>query len=139
MKIKFFLSLIVLTLIGALALSQIESVSAIASSGPITSPSPSPTPSPITSAIYKVRGKVGYRLLNLLQPLVGITVTALNSNTHQAQTAQTNSLGEYGFKLNQGVYILSVDDTNHIDFNPNQIQVDLIGNLSGINFKGTWH
>lgn len=135
MKIKFFLTLIFVLFAGVLTLSQVNSVNAISSSKLITEP----ITSPITSATYKIRGKVGFRLLNALHPVAGIIVKALNSNTSEVQTTQTNSLGEYGFFLKQGAYILSVDDTEHIDFNPNQIQVNLNQNLSGINFKGTWH
>lgn len=134
MKVRLFLSLIFVTILGALTLSQIGSVSVLASTATINEP----ITAPITAPTYILGGRVGYRYLNIMYPVAGMIVEFLNTGTGEYYTSQTNSLGQYSHILKQGRYTVSVKDTEYIDFDPNQKTGNLNKDTTNINFKGIW-
>ena len=138
MKVKLIIATVAFLLLGGLTLSQVSRVNAISISGQI-----SPITGPITSAAHILKGRIGIRVINLIYPATGVTVKATNfltgSKNTTTHTAIVDSQGSYSFVLNEGNYIVSVNDSPHVDFPINEKPVSLYqDSINTIEFLGIY-
>lgn len=105
---------------------------------PVTYPKLTVTPTPIPNYNYKsVSGYVAYKVGRWELPAARISIVAINANTSERYTTNTNFLGRYSFNLKQGNYKITVTEKNkNITFFPPSYLITLNKNINNLTFIG---
>ena len=138
MNLKIITFLVNFLLLAVIALSQTGMVATtvLAVTSPVTAP--------VSYFTYYIRGKLTYRLLNILPiPARGITVTAKNLSSNDIFTAKTGINGAYTLEVKQAsasaLYSVrpATPGAEQIKWIPEEIRKVISKDVTGFDFVGT--